>query len=72
MGEGPVFDVADLTPELRGEAPADGTLASVAEAERERIVAALTRQNGRKGAAAKELGMSRSTLWRKLHVHRLR
>ena len=72
VGEGPVFDVADLTPELRGEAPAGGAVASVAQAERERIIAALTRHNGRKGEAAKELGMSRSTLWRKLYAHRLR
>jgi len=71
VGEGPIFDVMDLTPELRGEAPAGAPLGSLADAERERIVAALARHNGRKGVAARELGMSRSTLWRKLYAHRL-
>jgi two-component system, NtrC family, response regulator AtoC len=71
VGEGPVLDVRDLTPEVRGEPPS-GTLRSLAEAERGRIVAALARHGGRKAEAAKELGMSRSTLWRKLSVHRLR
>jgi len=72
VGEGPIFDVADLTPEVRGDTPAGGALPSLGEAERQRIVAALSRHNGRKGEAAKELGMSRSTLWRKLYAHRLR
>jgi transcriptional regulator of acetoin/glycerol metabolism len=38
----------------------------------QRIIAALERHNGRRGAAAEELGISRSTLWRKLYAHRLR
>jgi transcriptional regulator with PAS, ATPase and Fis domain len=72
VGEGPIFDVDDLLPELRGE-PAQGvSVASLADAERERILSALARHRGRKGAAAAELGMSRSTLWRKLYAHRLR
>ncbi len=71
VGEGPVLDVRDLTPEVRGDAPS-GSVRSLADAERARIVAALGRHRGRKAAAAKELGISRSTLWRKLYVHRLR
>ncbi len=72
VGEGPIFDVPDLTPEVSGQ-PADATaVVSLADAERHRLVAALARHNGRKGLAARELGMSRSTLWRKLSVHGLR
>jgi transcriptional regulator with PAS, ATPase and Fis domain len=69
-GEGPVLDTGDLTPEVRGD-PVPG-LAPVRDAERARILAALARHGGRKGPAAADLGMSRSTLWRKLYVHRLR
>jgi two-component system, NtrC family, response regulator AtoC len=69
VGEGPIFDVDDLTPEVRGEPTSHTTLA---DTERARIVAALERHNGRRGAAAVELGMSRSTLWRKLYAHHLR
>jgi transcriptional regulator with PAS, ATPase and Fis domain len=69
VGEGTILDVAELAPELRGEPLPDSSLA---DAERERILTALARHNGRKAAAAAELGISRSTLWRKLYVHRLR
>jgi transcriptional regulator of acetoin/glycerol metabolism len=34
--------------------------------ERNQILAALAKHNGKKAQAAEELGMSRSTLWRKL------
>jgi transcriptional regulator of acetoin/glycerol metabolism len=71
VGEGPIFDLEDLTPELRGGSSAGAASGSLDDAERERIVAALARHNGRKGLAARELGMSRSTLWRKLYAHRL-
>ena len=69
VGEGPVYDLADLTPDVRGEGLSGVT--SFADAERERMLAALTRHNGRRGAAAAELGISRSTLWRRLYAHRL-
>jgi transcriptional regulator of acetoin/glycerol metabolism len=39
--------------------------------ERERIHAALLKHAGRRDAAARELGISRSTLWRKLYQHGL-
>jgi transcriptional regulator with PAS, ATPase and Fis domain len=69
VGQGPVFDLADLTPDVRGEGLSGAT--SFADAERERMLAALTRHNGRRGAAAAELGISRSTLWRRLYSHRI-
>jgi len=73
IGDGPVLDLADLTPELRGEAPPGvAPVASLGAAERRRIVAALEASNGRKAVAAKALGMSRSTLWRKIREHGLR
>jgi two-component system response regulator AtoC len=71
LGEGPILDVDGLTPELRGEPPPGLPRASFREAERERILAALAKHRGRKAAAAAELGISRSTLWRKLYTHRL-
>ena len=69
VGEGPLFDLADLTPDVRGVGLSGAT--SLADAERERMLAALTRHNGRRAAAAAELGISRSTLWRRLYAHRI-
>ena len=71
VGEGAVLELSDLTPELRGEPPPGEPPTPLVEQERQRILAALAQHNGRRGAAAKELGISRSTLWRKLHEHRL-
>jgi two-component system, NtrC family, response regulator AtoC len=72
IGEGPVLELADLTPEIRGEPPpADLASGGLEPDERGRILAALARHRGRKALAAQELGMSRSTLWRKLYQHRL-
>lgn len=74
IGEGPVLTIDELTPELRGEAPPDeGRPAelTVRDLERERIVDALRQTSGRKGDAAGHLGISRSTLWRKLREHGL-
>jgi two-component system response regulator AtoC len=67
IGDGDLLVLSDLTPELRGEAPAGGERAAgPAEEERQRILDALKTANGRKSEAAKLLGISRSTLWRKL------
>ena len=73
VGEGPVLGLQDLTPELRGEAPLSGPEPepTVAGLERDRILDALRVSQGRKGEAAQALGMSRSTLWRKLREHGL-
>jgi transcriptional regulator with PAS, ATPase and Fis domain len=74
VGEGPVLAPQDFPPELRGEAPpGEDSLqpSSLHRLERERIVAALGKHKGRKTHAAAELGVSRSTLWRKLRDHHL-
>ncbi|MCG8423237.1 MAG: sigma 54-interacting transcriptional regulator [Proteobacteria bacterium] len=65
IGVEPVISLADLTPELRGEPPSDEP-ASPGMAERQRIERALHESGGRKSLAAERLGMSRSTLWRKM------
>ncbi|MBL8971699.1 MAG: sigma-54-dependent Fis family transcriptional regulator [Myxococcales bacterium] len=82
IGEGPDYTLDDLTPELRGEPPPrvlPPALASTGPAitppdddpERARIRDALQRSGGRKGDAALLLGLSRSTLWRRLRELRL-
>ncbi len=73
VGEGPVFGITDLTPELRGEGPAvpPGQMTSE-DIERKKILAALESAGGQKAKAAELLNVSRSTLWRKireLHIH---
>mgnify|MGYP002632564247 CR=1 FL=1 len=73
VGEGPRIHLSHLPPELRGEDPPEGPgrEKSMAEMERDRIVQALRRTAGRKSDAASLLGMSRSTLWRKMREHGL-
>ena len=81
MGEGPVLALTDLPPELRGEDPhppaittPDAELtAKKAElpAEARRYLNALERSGGHMGRAAAALGISRTTLWRKLKKHGL-
>lgn len=73
MGEGPVLNEADLPPELRGEETQGSAVnlpaASRARgqtAEARRILRALERAAGNRERAAKSLGISRVTLWRKL------
>jgi len=70
VGDGDILRLADLTPELRGEAPpkpeGSETLASI---ERRRLVEALAQARGNRSVAASSLGMSRSTLWRKVREH---
>ena len=72
VGEGPLLDVQDLTPELRGQAPPGIPSLSLADTERERMLRVLAKHKGRKAAAAAELGISRSTLWRRLYAYHLR
>ncbi|MEZ4443806.1 MAG: sigma 54-interacting transcriptional regulator [Polyangiaceae bacterium] len=72
VGVGPVFTLSDVTPEIRGEPPPrDGDVLDPRAAERARIVETLKKLGGRKGEAAEALGMSRSTLWRKLREYRI-
>ncbi len=63
LGTGPILKLADMPPEFRGEAPVARRLLG---SERERIRDALRDANGRKAETAACLGMSRSTLWRKM------
>jgi len=70
MGEGPTLELSHLPPEVRGEAD-EPERRPRAHEERRRILAALERHGGRRGAAAAALGMSRTTLWRKLAVHHI-
>jgi two-component system response regulator AtoC len=63
--------VEDLPPELRGEPPDDTTgaaevLATPEAVERQRILQALRSSGGHRAQAAEALGMSRSTLWRRM------
>jgi len=69
MGDGPILQEADLPPEVRGEepsAPRTNVPAVEASGEEERILRALERAGGHRGRAAAILGMSRSTLWRRM------
>ncbi len=73
VGEGPAIGIDDLPPELRGEPPPveRGAASSPEESERLRIIEALRLAGGQKSRAAELLGMSRTTLWRKMREHRV-
>jgi len=74
VGEDAILDVDDLTPELRGEAPLDDEPlfeAPLPQRERQRILDALVKHDGRRTAAAAELGVSRTTLWHKIKKYHL-
>lgn len=74
VGEGHTLKISELTPEVQGIGPHRGQRSNQLterELERDRILEALKLTNGRKGEAADRLGMSRSTLWRKLREHRI-
>lgn len=65
MTDGPIIGLDALPPELRGEAPPNQK-GSPAPSEVERMRRALTQAQGDREQAAEILGMSRSTLWRKM------
>jgi len=76
MGSGRVLTAADLPPEIRGDEPgarsvtvpstASEDAASDLSPEGRRLVNALERNGGHMGRAAASLGISRTTLWRRL------
>lgn len=77
IGDGATMRLEDLTPELRGEGPRmlhpdEHELPTYDHDERRRILRALTEAGGRRDAAAEALGISRSTLWRKMRELKLR
>jgi two-component system response regulator HydG len=79
VSRGPLIDVDDLPEELFDAPPADaqeraadGSVAAARErAEREMIVATITRHRGELLAAARELQVSRTTLWRLMRKHQI-
>ena len=72
VGEGVILDEMELPPEVRGEPHPDMSGLRLVDTGRNQLLAALAKHNGRRGAAAAELGISRSTLWRRLYAYRLR
>jgi len=71
VGTDAVLGIDDLTPELRGEPPPSAGEPSPQDKARARILEALQQAEGHKTRAAELLGISRSTLWRKLRELRL-
>ena len=81
LGEGPCLTLDELNPELRGEAPpVDSALVTPPAApdvneiellERQSLIDAWQRCGGNRGRMAEELGISRSTLYRRMKEHNL-
>jgi two-component system, NtrC family, response regulator AtoC len=76
IGEGPVLEAHELPPELRGEPPPRTTRSqhgamSPEDEERARIIEAMRIAGGLKSQAAELLGISRTTLWRKMRELKL-
>lgn len=72
IGVGPVMSCSDLTPEIRGEPPpGQREPRTERELERELLMNALREAQGSKSKAAELMGISRSTLWRKLREHHI-
>ena len=74
IGQGSVLEVGDLSEEVlarRVTPPAtEGTVAAARErAERDMIVATLARHHGEISSAARELQVSRTTMWRLMKKH---
>jgi len=76
VARGPLLVPEDLPEELSAAAvaptAAEGTVAAARErAEREMIAAALARHHGEATAAARDLQVSRTTMWRLMKKHGL-
>jgi two-component system response regulator HydG len=77
VAQGPLIEPGDLPQEMlvtrSAPAPVEGSVAAARErAERDLIVAALARNRGELSAAARELQVSRTTLWRMMKKHGVR
>jgi DNA-binding NtrC family response regulator len=78
IARGPVIERDDLPEEILAsrmpaDAPAEGTVAAARDrAEREMILATLARHHGEISAAARELQVSRTTLWRLMKKHQIK
>lgn len=70
IGDGPVLRLKELPPEISGESETSDQFINLRDIERQRIIQAL-HDHGRKTLAATALGMSRSTLWRKMREYGL-
>ena len=68
MGKSAYIEFEDLPPELKGEGPVglDSYAKNDESKERGEILRVLSANDGHRGEAAKALGMSRATLWRKM------
>ena len=78
IARGPMLLKEDLPDELfarpqdQGPHAADGSVAAARErAERDMIIATLVRHRGEMSAAARELQISRTTLWRMMKKHQI-
>ncbi len=77
IARGPALEPDDLPEEILAsrlppDAPADGSVAAARHrAERDMIVATLARHQGEIAAAARELQVSRTTLWRLMKKHQI-
>jgi DNA-binding NtrC family response regulator len=74
IAQGPILELGDMSEEVlvpRGTpAVAEGTVAAARErAERDMIVATLARHHGEISSAARELQVSRTTMWRLMKKH---
>lgn len=77
LGQGDCIRLEDLTPEISGDGPQDlldppGHKAQTAqEIEREQLLEAYRKTRGKREEMAELLGISRTTLWRKLREHKI-
>ena len=75
LGEGPVLDVDELAPEIRGEAVHDpddeDDSVTLHDVQRQELLDAFRATGGNRGRMADHLGISRPTLYRRLKRHGL-